>query len=270
MTDNRAEIENMLIAIGEGGDQVKSFDNALQKAGDISAKVYNEKDGNYWVKYYRGVQQSDKQGMIVNLGGSRASNLGDNLELFGLNPGSVNVYASVYKVFGDIDVKLYPDLIPSYPAFNEVVDLTFINDIKDKTGSNITNADKVKFNSDVTITNTVSKRAWTIEFQSGSANFTSQTLSTLDDLYNQLIVASGLSIEVVGYTDNTGTPDGNMSLSQQRAEAVKNWLIQKSSTNFPANRFAKVEGRGQNNPIADNNSSSGKSKNRRVEIALGK
>lgn len=269
MNDNRAEVENMLTAIGEGGDQVKSFDGALQKAGDISAQVYKEKDGNYWTKYYRGVQQSDKQGNIVNLGGSRAHNLGDNLELFGLNPGSVNVYASVYKVFGDIDVKLYPKLIPSYPAYNDVVDMTYINDIKSKAGASVTSADKVVFHADANIT-TVSKRAWTIEFETGSANFTSKTLSTLDDLYNQLIVANGLSIEVIGHTDNTGSAQANVTLSQARAEAVKNWLAQKAPTQFPANRFAKVEGRGQNEPIADNSSATGKARNRRVEIVLGK
>jgi len=175
----------------------------------------------------------------------------------------------VYKVFGDIVVQLYPDLIPSYPSFNDAVNLTFINNIKGQVGSAVTNADKVSFNADADITSKVSKRAWTIEFESGSANFTNQTLSTLEDLYNQLTVASGLRIEVIGHTDNTGNADNNMTLSKQRAEAVKNWLAQKSSNVFPTNRFAKIEGQGQNNPIANNGTSAGKAKNRRVEIVLG-
>jgi outer membrane protein OmpA-like peptidoglycan-associated protein len=270
MQDNRNQIESMLTAIGQGGDQVKTYDAALQKAGEISAKVYNEKDAAYWVKYYKGTQQVDKQGLIVSLGGSRVHNLADNIELFGLNQGGTNVYASVYKVFGDIVSNLYPELVPSYPQFTDVVDFSYINNVKNKNGQNITTADKMVYNSDTEIKETVSKRAWSIEFQSGSAEFTPKALNTLDELYNQLTVANGLSVEIFGHTDNTGNAENNVVLSQQRALAVKNWLESKSRTVFPESRFAKVIGKGQYEPVADNSTQVGRGKNRRVEILMGK
>ncbi len=60
---NRAEIEGMLAATFEAGDQVKAFDQVLHKASAISAKVYNDQDEAYWYKYYKGVTETDAQGL---------------------------------------------------------------------------------------------------------------------------------------------------------------------------------------------------------------
>lgn len=269
MQDNRKHVEDMITATVEAGDQIKTYPDALTKAGDISAKIYNEQDGSYWVKYYRGVTQSDMQGLMVQLGGSRVHNLSDNLEMFGLGDNKTNIYASVYKVFGDVDVTLYPEYVPSYPEIANVLDLSYILDVKSKT-SNLTSADKVSYNQTSQLSQTVAKRAWSIEFETGSANFTPQALTTLNDLYDQLNIASGLQIEIFGHTDNTGTPAGNDQLSQARADAVKNWLQTKSASNYPESRFAQVKGKGQNESVADNGTSSGRAKNRRVEIIMGK
>lgn len=269
LQDNRKHVENMITSIAEAGDQIKTYPDALTKAGAVSAKIYNEKDGSYWVKYYRGVTQSDAQGNMVSLGGSKVFNLSDNLELFGLGENKTNVYASVYKVFGDVVSSIYPEYVKTYPEISTVLDLSYILNVKAKS-TNLTSADKVTYNNTGALTETVAKRAWSIEFETGSANFTPQALNTLEDLYNQLNIASGLQVEIFGHTDNTGNPDANMSLSDARANAVKNWLQNKSGANYPNSRFAQVKGKGQNEPIADNNTSAGKAKNRRVEIVQGK
>ena len=269
MQDNRKHVENMISSIASAGDQIKTYPEALNKAGEISAKVYNEKDGSYWVKYYRGVTQSDAQGNMVALGGSKVFNLSDNLELYGIGDNKTNVYASVYKVFGDVVSSIYPEYVKTYPEITNVLDLSYILNVKSRS-TNLVSADKITYNNTGALTETVAKRAWTIEFETGSARFTNQTLSTLDDLYNQLNIASGLQIEIFGHTDNTGSPSGNDELSQSRADAVKIWLQQKSSSSYPNSRFAQVKGKGQNEPIADNNTSAGKAKNRRVEIVMGR
>jgi outer membrane protein OmpA-like peptidoglycan-associated protein len=269
LQDNRKHVENMITGIAEAGDQIKTYPDALNKAGEVSAKIYNEKDGTYWVKYYRGVTQSDAQGNMVALGGSKVFNLSDNLELFGLGENKTNVYASVYKVFGDVVSSIYPEYVKTYPEISTVLDLSYILNVKAKS-SNLTSADKVIYNNTGALTQTVAKRAWSIEFETGSANFTPQALNVLEDLYNQLNIASGLQVEIFGHTDNTGNADANVSLSDARANAVKTWLQNKSATNYPNSRFAQVKGKGQNEPIADNNSSSGRAKNRRVEIVQGK
>lgn len=268
MQDNRKNVENLISASCEAGDQVKSYDDALTKASDISAKIYNEKEGSYWKKLYRGLTQSDSQGNMVSLGGSRVHNLSDNLELFGIGENKTNVYASVYKVFGDIVSSLYPEYVKTYPPIEDILDLSYILNVKRKT-NNLTSADKTTYNNTGSLSQTISKRSWSIEFETGSANFTTQALNTLEDLYNQLNIASGLQVEIFGHTDATGNSNANLSLSDARAQAVKQWLQNKSSSSYPNSRFVQVKGKGQSEPIADNNTSAGKAKNRRVEIIMG-
>ena len=268
MEDNRKTVESMIDAIAKGGDQVKSYSVALKKAGDISAKVYSEETGEYWVKYYNGVSAPDKQGLVVELGGSRVHNLGDNLELFGMGQGSTNVFKIVYTVFGDIAKKLYPKLMPSYPAADEVVDLSYLKNVASRT-TNMAAADKVTFNSDDAIREKVAEKSWNIEFESGSNRLTPQAEKSLQNLFNDLVVASNLKVEIHGHTDNAGDANKNMQLSESRAFAVKEWLEKKSSSNFPDGRLAIIA-HGQMNPLVSNGTPEGKAKNRRVTIVMGK
>ena len=82
--DHRNEVQGMLAASFEAADQLKAFPEALKRAAAISAKVYNEQTGDYWLKYYQGTREQDKTGNLVELGGSAVNNLNDNLLLFGL------------------------------------------------------------------------------------------------------------------------------------------------------------------------------------------
>lgn len=269
MQENRKTVENMLLAIGQGGDQVKAYPAALDKAGEISAQVYNESDKSYWVKYYKGASVADKRNLVVELGGSTVHNVADNLELFGLNPGSTNVVKIVYKLFGDIVVKLYPKLVPSIPNPDDVIDVSYLRNVASGHKSDVTEAEKPKFNADQNVTQRVSEKSWNIEFETGSANLTPAAKSVLENLFNDLIVAGGLKVEVHGHTDNIGDPATNMALSEKRAFAIKKWLETKSASNFPEGRI-NVFAHGQTNPVVPNDTPSGRAKNRRVNIVLGK
>ncbi len=264
--DHRAEVENMIYAISQGGDQVKTFEESLNKAGELSAVVYGEEDGAYWVKYYKGAKMIDKDGTsIVELGGSRVNNLADNLELFGLGNNKVNTYASVYKVFGDIASSLYPELVPSYPSIDEVLNLSYIKNVSNRT-STFAGADETKYNANSSeITSVTSKKAWSIEFETGSANFTQKTLKTMAELHDQLVIAQGLQISIEGHTDASGSDDVNIPLSKKRAEAVKAWLQNTAPQSYPDSRFVSVTGKGSTEPIPGGTNS----QNRRVEIVLG-
>lgn len=72
-------------------------------------------------------------------------------------------------------------------------------------------------------------------------------------------------ILVAGYTDNTGNPDSNLTLSVARAGAVRDWLVEASG--IPVVQFA-IQGYGDTRPMADNDTEAGRTKNRRVEITL--
>ncbi len=86
----------------------------------------------------------------------------------------------------------------------------------------------------------------------------------LDDLASKV---GGINLEVViavGHTDATG-PDGyNQALSNRRAEAVKAYLVSKG---IESNRVY-TEGKGEAQPVADNSTREGRSKNRRVEVEV--
>ena len=75
----------------------------------------------------------------------------------------------------------------------------------------------------------------------------------------------GWLILVAGYTDATGDEKSNQQLSLRRAEAVRNWMLQTSD--IPATCFA-VQGLGESQPAATNDTPQGRAVNRRGEISL--
>ena len=88
--------------------------------------------------------------------------------------------------------------------------------------------------------------------------------ASLDDLTSKL---QGMNLEViiaVGHTDSIGTDAYNEKLAIRRAEAVKAYLLGKG---VDANRVY-TEGKGEKQPVADNKTSAGRAKNRRVEIEV--
>jgi OOP family OmpA-OmpF porin len=269
MKANRQTVEGMIEAIAEGSDQVKGNSAAFRRAAQISADVYNESgaDAAYWEKYFRVVNERDKQGLNVELGGSSVNNLADMMLLFGLTPGSSNLFAATYRVFGDIVVQQYPDLVPSYYPVAEILDTSYIEGVARRAAPR-TQAEVPTFTAGQQIKTVVSRRSWQINFDSGQATFSGGARGQLDQLLRDLLVASGTAVEVHGHTDSQGDPRANMTLSEERAFAVKRWLEQQSPVNFPAGRL-RVFSHGQENPVAPNSTAEGRAQNRRVEIVLG-
>jgi OmpA-OmpF porin, OOP family len=86
----------------------------------------------------------------------------------------------------------------------------------------------------------------------------------LDDLVSKM---GGMNLEViiaVGHTDSVGNDAYNQKLSVKRAESVKSYL---ESKGIEKNRIY-TEGKGEKQPVADNKTAEGRSKNRRVEIEV--
>ena len=108
----------------------------------------------------------------------------------------------------------------------------------------------------------LTKIASKIFFESGSDKLRPSSIAQLDDLSDILSKYPESNLIIEGHTDNTGDAERNVILSQKRCESVKTYLISKG---IDANRLSAT-GFGQSHPIDDNNTASGRSKNRRVEL----
>jgi OOP family OmpA-OmpF porin len=262
--DHRTDIENMIIALAQAGDQVRSFNEAKTFAAKVSADVYQEKDAAYWLKYYNGVEEKDLQGQTVNLGGSTVFNLADMANTFGLGNDKVDRYKAVYNTFGNLMVKMYPSLMPTFLPYEKAVDKSFLLSVL-ANHPELLQGKAIQTNYAGEITSAVSSKSYSIAFETGSASIKTSSYKLLDEIFESAVVAEGLKIGVYGHTDNNGPDAVNIPLSQKRAQAVKDYLLKKGVT---TGRM-EAKGFGAGKPIADNNTEAGKSKNRRVEIVLG-
>jgi outer membrane protein OmpA-like peptidoglycan-associated protein len=99
-------------------------------------------------------------------------------------------------------------------------------------------------------------------FEFNSAQLKPAAFPELDKLLEQMKKYPMSRWRIEGHTDNVGSEEGNIKMSQMRAESVLNYFV---SRGIPQVRF-EVVGMGSKSPIADNATLEGQSKNRRVEI----
>lgn len=269
---NRARVESFVGAMLEGGRAVKVSSDALRRAAEISDRVYAEKDtgADYWLKYFKGTRERDKQGVEVDLGGSKVNDLADNVALFGLAPGYANAFEATYTTFGNIVREQYPSDVPSFPSAKDVIDTSFLRALASRqVQAARPTAESVAYASVASAPehSELGRRAWQIQFDSGRATFRPESSAVLEELMRGLLVAGGAAIEIHGHTDNAGSVDANRELSERRAFAVRDWLIEHATQNFPEQRF-RVFAHGSSEPRQPNATEAGRAANRRVEIVM--
>jgi outer membrane protein OmpA-like peptidoglycan-associated protein len=109
------------------------------------------------------------------------------------------------------------------------------------------------------------KRAFdNLEFESGKAIIKATSYSSLDTLADLMKKKPEWNLKIAGHTDNVGKPTSNMKLSENRAKAVKTYLMSKG---IDEKRLI-TEWYGQTRPIAPNTTPEGRQKNRRVEMLI--
>jgi outer membrane protein OmpA-like peptidoglycan-associated protein len=105
-----------------------------------------------------------------------------------------------------------------------------------------------------------------IPFAPNSATLALAATPILQQISAAIIPHTGTHIEVQGYTDSDGSEQGNLQVSQRRADAVRLQLV---SMGVPATQLS-AKGYGEANPIAPNDTPENKAKNRRVVFVVGK
>ena len=104
--------------------------------------------------------------------------------------------------------------------------------------------------------------AKTILFDTGKSTIKPQSEPVLNNIADILDDYPNVAFRIEGHTDSVGSESFNKKLSQDRAQSVMNYLIDKG---IPSERMTAV-GYGEERPLADNSTSEGRRSNRRVEI----
>jgi outer membrane protein OmpA-like peptidoglycan-associated protein len=255
-------VSNILKSALTASNQMKNYEDWKVRASEAVAATYKLETPEYWYKMFKG-QQGTKGGLTYNMGGSKVFNYADAMQYYGLSDG-VNRYKSVYNQVAGYLTELNPfgfnENVGAVVPYDQAVNLFFLKNINDIES---TSADKADYSGEAK--EVVASGEWKINFNTGSADISNSSSKEVEKIYNLLVQAENTKLTVVGHTDNVGNADSNLALSKSRAQAVVDYLKQKG---IPANRFQLVDGKGQGNPIADNNTASGKALNRRVVITL--
>lgn len=103
-----------------------------------------------------------------------------------------------------------------------------------------------------------------LQFDVGKATIRPSSVKQLEELLEYMQWKTEEKIEIAGHTDNTGVDTDNLALSQQRADAVKAWLVKKG---IGTGRIV-AKGYGASQPKSDNATEQGRQQNRRTEVRI--
>lgn len=103
-----------------------------------------------------------------------------------------------------------------------------------------------------------------ILFETGKSNILPQSVPILEQAYAALAANPTVKIHIIGHTDNVGSASSNQTLSENRAKAVRDWLVNKG---IAANRI-RTSGKGESQPRATNDTPEGRTLNRRIEFEV--
>jgi outer membrane protein OmpA-like peptidoglycan-associated protein len=101
-------------------------------------------------------------------------------------------------------------------------------------------------------------------FKVGHTRLSTEGLQTIDGIAAVLANHPGDLVNILEYTDNSGSSAGNLKLSQRRADAIKLELVKKGIVVD----YVSAVGKGDMDPVAPNDTADNRSKNRRVELDI--
>ncbi|HUB82828.1 MAG TPA: phosphate ABC transporter substrate-binding/OmpA family protein [Bryobacteraceae bacterium] len=193
------------------------------------------------------------------LEGVHLSDYADNAQFFGA-AGSDSDYSNIFKMSQEMYRELREIKHESDPE--ESVDRRYIQQLASKFPDSPAEAPTVYKEPPKNATPIVTQRK-SIYFDPNSANMGVDSRAVVDEIGEFMRAYENTVVDIEGNTDSTGSRDLNMQLSKERADAVKNYLVDKF--HFPPNRMRTI-GNGPDRPIADNDSPEGRDKNRRTDI----
>ena len=155
--------------------------------------------------------------------------------------------------------EIVPELPPQEPAVAAPVTEPVKPTVVESTPPNVRQMTESLLQSDQTARPVV---LMGVNFEYSKADLTGAAKDILDLVAQSLMANETVRVKIIGYTDNLGSEQFNNRLSRLRAETVRDYLIGKG---ISSDRL-ETEGRGSNDPIADNSTEEGRTLNRRIEF----
>jgi NitT/TauT family transport system substrate-binding protein len=197
------------------------------------------------------------------LSGLKLTTYADNAQFYGLSGGKAH-YETLFETAFVIWRK--KGLVTRSVEAKDWVDTRFLNALAANYGTQKVEEPKLAAKAPSKNDRAIINKQIEVHFTPGSDEIMPGSFFVLDSLGDTMTSFGNTYLRVEGNTDATGSPTANMTLSERRALAVKNYIV-KTFPNIDQNRFQTI-GRGSTNPVADNQTETGRQLNRRTEIKV--
>jgi outer membrane protein OmpA-like peptidoglycan-associated protein/ABC-type nitrate/sulfonate/bicarbonate transport system substrate-binding protein len=195
------------------------------------------------------------------LGGVKLADYADNTAFLSSSPNSD--YANIFNQAQDMYREL--QMIKRISNPEESVDRRYVQQLSGAGFSTASSEAPIQYHAPSKADVPIATQHRSIYFDPNSARMSLDSRAVVDEIGGQMQAYQNTVIEIEGNTDSTGSRALNMQLSHERADAVKNYLIEKYG--FPAARL-RTAGNGPDKPIDSNTTAEGREKNRRTDIKL--
>ena len=195
------------------------------------------------------------------LGGVKLADYADNKAFFG-SRGSESDYNNIFKMAQD----MYREerIIKRNSDPESSVDRRFLDPLSGKFSTASSEA-PIEYKEPSKGAVPIATQRRSIFFETDSAKMGLDSRAVVDEIGGFMKAYENTVVDIDGNTDATGSRPHNIELSRERAESVKQYLVDKYG--FPANRMRTI-GNGPDRPVADNSTPEGREKNRRTDIKV--
>ena len=195
------------------------------------------------------------------LQGVKLADYADNQSFFG-KPGADSDYANIFKMAQEMYRELR--LIKRVSDAESSVDRRYIEALNGKFSAASTEA-PITYKEPAKTAVPIATQRRAIYFDANSSKMGLDSRAVVDEIGEFMRAYENTVVDINGNTDSTGSRELNMTLSKERADAVKNYLVEKY--HFPPERM-RTAGNGPDQPVAGNDTPEGREKNRRTDIKV--
>jgi len=196
------------------------------------------------------------------LGGVKLADYADNVSFLG-SQGTNSDYANIFSSAQDMYRELR--MIKHSSSPEDSLDRRYIQQLSNAGFSTASSEAPIEYHAPAKGTVPLATQHRSIYFEPNSSRMSLDSRAVVDEIGGQMQAYQNTIVDIEGNTDSTGSRAYNMQLSRERADAVRQYLMEKYG--FPGARLRTV-GNGPDKPIDSNASADGREKNRRTDIKL--